>query len=1156
MRSSFVRTLTAVLALLVMLVQGTWVLAGTTGGIAGTVADAQTGRAIAGARISVSSPSQNATTTSDAQGRYGFLSLGPDTYTLTITAPGYQAFSQPGITVIADQTQTFNFTPTRQIAEIGRTRSRSATDLVKPGQTADVYSISGQLSQNTQALGGGNLFQTFSALSSVPGVYVPQGTAYGQNTSAPYIRGGDYSQVGFEFDGIPVNRAFDNYVTNTQGITGQQELQVYNGGIPASSAGEGLSGYINQVIKSGTNPATGSIEGVLGTPSFYHYLRGEYGGASPNRNFSYYVGTTGWNQGFRYGDQFNGGTGLGNGLAVSAFGNFDPANSITIAPYAIGGENDIETRESVGNVHIGIPHHNGDGGRDDIQLLGSVGYQGFHALDSYNDYGGLGSALLNNYGTPAVPYYPAAFVYNGPIYNGFDPSRIGLYTTPFAPTGGPAVPVHVGNTTVYLPEINPNTRGLQENNNGIFKAQYQKNIGSSAYIRIYGYTNYSNWFIYDPPYNGGAWLPFSVIGQRDYELNTHTRGGSLEFADQINSRNLIQGSAQYTYSDVTRANNNTMSGAGYRVQLVDANGFCYNQTTGANVNCYSGNNLTGGYTPANYTGTLAPITGAAAAAGAAYQVTNSGQAVTFNTVTPKFGSVSLSDQMTIGDKLKLDLGLRFNSYIYALSDTGQQAITGGSNALQFVEFNREHCYNAATASITLATAASGFTCPAGTAHVAMSNDYPSQVASTVLEPRVGGTFTISPYDVIRFSGGKYSQPVISAQTQYNRAGDLASYDAVNFYQYGFNTPRHYAPPQVSFNYDLTYEKRLKNSPLSFSATPFFRRTQDQEQSFFLDPRTNFVSGLPVGSLRAFGYELLGRYGDFNRDGISGQVSFAYTNSKIKYSNFPGTNTNVIDLINSSLIGGYNALTSAGGGSPCYNASGTGVGLTGGACAAGTTPNPYYNQPLQPGLDRNQYYSPYDVLPAAASGLFAVGSSNSYEVPYTMTAILQYRKNGLRIVPTVQYDSGFRYGSPFAWQGYDPSQCGGSADTASCVAAGGVIFRPNPYTGRYDSLGEFKSPGTLTLSAQIAKDFSKRLTGTLILTNLYRHCFTRGYAWEQGGSQSCTYGVNGAYVAGGPYLGNGTQPGTTYARIQSDPFGYAPGGFGNPFSAYASLQLKL
>jgi hypothetical protein len=1162
MRKSFARTLIAVLTLLVMLVQGTWVLAGTTGGIAGTVTDAQSGRPVVGARVSVTSPTQNVTTTTDPQGRYGFLSLGPDTYTLAITAPGYQAFTQPGVTVIADQTQTFNFAPTKQISEIGRVRSRSSTDLVKPGQTADVYSISGQLSQNTQALGGGNLFQTFSALSSVPGVYVPQGTQAGQNTAAPYIRGGNYNQVGFEFDGIPVNRAFDNYVTNTQGITGQQELQVYNGGIPASSAGEGLSGYINQVIKTGTSPATGSLEGVLGTPSFYHYLRGEYGGASPNRNFSYYTGLTGWTQFYRYGDQFSGGTGLGNGLGISSFANFDPANSITIAPFAIGAVNDLTTRESVANLHLGLPHRNADTGRDDIQLLGSVGFQGFHTNDSVNDYGGYGpNGLLAAYGAAYPLTYPQTTIYGGPIFTPFDPSRVQTYTYPFAPSGGP---YYFNPKTGQLVGqiIDPNLRGLQENNNGIFKAQYQKNLGSSAYIRLYGYTNYSNWMIYDPPFNGGAYEPFSSIGQRDYELNTHTRGGALEFADQINSRNLIQGSASYVFSDVTRANNNTMTSAGYRVQLRDANGNCYS-AAGVLTNCYKGQNLTGGITPANYTGSVpaVPAGSAAAANGAAYTVVASGRAVTYNRVSPKFGSVSLSDQMSVGEKLKLDLGLRFNSYIYALADTAQQAINGGSNQLLFQNYNQEHCYNPATQSFKQANAPT-FTCPAGFVHTNLTNDYPSKVASTVLEPRLGGTYTLSPYDVIRFSAGSYSQPVISAYVQYNRAGDLASYTATNFYQYGFNTPRHEGSPQTSLNYDLTYEKRFKNSPLSFSLTPFLRRTQDQSQSFFLDPRTNFVSGLNVGTLRAFGYEFLSRYGDFNRDGISGQVSFAYTNSKIKYTNFKGTATatNVIDLINTSLLG-YNKLTSAGGGSPCYDAGGGGVALSDPTCYS---KNPYYNQPLQAGLDRNGYFSPYDVLPAAASGTFAVGSSNSYEVPYTMTAIMQYRKNGLRIVPTLQYDSGFRYGSPFAWQGYDPSQCGSvvdaavipGTDTASCIAAGGVTFRPNPYTGRYDALGEWKSPGTLTLSAQIAKDFSKRVTGTLILTNLYRRCFTRGYAWEQGGDKSCAYVTAASYVAGGAYLGNGTTAGTNYAKIQRDPFGYSPAGFGNPFSAFASLQLKL
>ena len=156
----------------------------------------------------------------------------------------------------------------------------------------------------------------------------------------------------------------------------------------------------------------------------------------------------------------------------------------------------------------------------------------------------------------------------------------------------------------------------------------------------------------------------------------------------------------------------------------------------------------------------------------------------------------------------------------------------------------------------------------------LSNVYPSNVDASVLEPRLGGTYTASPYDVIRFSAGKYSQPSNSAFVQYNNAGDVAAFTASHFFPFGFTTPRHDTGPQLSYNYDLSYEKRLKNAPLSFSLTPFFRRTQHQQQQFFIDPRSAFVSGLNVGTLRAFGYEMLGRYGDFNRDGWSGQVSFA------------------------------------------------------------------------------------------------------------------------------------------------------------------------------------------------------------------------------------------------------------------------------------------
>ncbi len=51
--------------------------------------------------------------------------------------------------------------------------------------------------------------------------------------------------------------------------------------------------------------------------------------------------------------------------------------------------NDLTTRESVLNFHVGLPHRDGQG-RDEIQVLGSVGYQGFHTNDSVNDYGGYG----------------------------------------------------------------------------------------------------------------------------------------------------------------------------------------------------------------------------------------------------------------------------------------------------------------------------------------------------------------------------------------------------------------------------------------------------------------------------------------------------------------------------------------------------------------------------------------------------------------------------------------------------------------------------------------------------------------------------------------------------------------------------------------------
>ncbi len=81
---------------------------------------------------------------------------------------------------------------------------------------------------------------------------------------------------------------------------------MYTGAAPADAEAQGLAGFINQVIKTGTSPGYMSFDGTVGTPTFYHSLQFEAGGATPDRRFSYYVGLGGFNQDHRYIDQQNG----------------------------------------------------------------------------------------------------------------------------------------------------------------------------------------------------------------------------------------------------------------------------------------------------------------------------------------------------------------------------------------------------------------------------------------------------------------------------------------------------------------------------------------------------------------------------------------------------------------------------------------------------------------------------------------------------------------------------------------------------------------------------------------------------------------------------------------------------------------------------------
>jgi hypothetical protein len=307
-------------------------VAGTTGTLGGFVFT-KSGAPIKGARVSAASPSQNAVTTTDVTGHFIFASLIPDDYTVTASAEGYQASSQPGVLVSADSTQQVEFALEPAVRTLARVKvSETTAGLLKPGTTQSMYTITPSLQRTLNVLGGGtSLDQAYSAISAVPGAFVPPGQS-GWNQPI-FLRGGDFNEVGYELDGIPLNRAFDNLPTTSLSTNGQQQLQVYTGGAPADAESHGLAGYVNQVIKTGTVPGFADASLAFGAPAMYNKVSIEGGGATTDRRFTYYFGVSGYNQNFRYIDQFNGALfsqtfGQPFDLAYAAFGPLSPVGAV------------------------------------------------------------------------------------------------------------------------------------------------------------------------------------------------------------------------------------------------------------------------------------------------------------------------------------------------------------------------------------------------------------------------------------------------------------------------------------------------------------------------------------------------------------------------------------------------------------------------------------------------------------------------------------------------------------------------------------------------------------------------------------------------------------------------------------------------------------
>jgi hypothetical protein len=1289
------RAVVAAMLMVAFLFQGTWALAGTTGNIAGNVRDSS-GAPIAGAQVKAVSPSQTATATTDAGGRFTLLSLSPDTYTLNVSKQGYADTSEPGTVVFADQTQQVSVTLAKQLITIGHVTAQGAGSLVKSGVSGDLYSVNATAASKAAVLSGGsNLNNTYSAMATVPGVQVNVGGA-GWTFNAAYVRGQNSYYTGFEYDGIPVNRAFDNYNASTESSLGLQELQVYTGGGPSSVASAGTAGFINQVIKTGTFPGFASGLLGIGTDAFYHSAQVEVGGATPDRNFSYYAAFSGNNQAFRFINPQNAGDLMEpNGLFSGPTGGFSPGYSgcrtatcqgvkascpLLASPFSDPSipaqgcwgyynglaplTSEITDRENVVNFHFGIPKKNGL--RDDVQLLWSASALNNWSYGSINDIGtSVQQFGWNEFGAPyAAPLCNQAIPVSNGSVNGCA-ARPGTgylayadniaYNLPFGTTiatnasnikfpqvyFAPDTPAHpyLGGIPTFGTSLNS-----YQNTTGITKLQYTFALSQSAYLRAYGYTFYSDWLQVAPVF-GATFQGVPSLPAAQYQLITHTAGGALEFNDQINDQNLIGANANYSQATVNRFNNSSaIAGTSSPIGYMSTKGgkfTCFDPSSGGVVPCISSGyqqvTATGGIVataPAWRGSAIGGPTGFAAAgtpaarAGASWDTLWSGNATgAQNNVQPRFFNASLSDQWRPNDKILVNAALRYDDFTYDLPDSAtaatqfyasqtanftcilkstnqvlQAPLAPGQVPPASAVYVNGDC-NTAARNIAPSGPHSGWVHPNGTVQDGVTAPNftaasPSSYSLNYWQPRVSATYTQNPDTVWRLSAGRYTQPPISASVQYlSASGDNRSLWN-NMMNLGFYSPFHPIPGISSAQYDMSFEKHLHGTDMSFKLSPFYTWVNQWQQQTFIG--AGFVTQVPVGVNRNYGMEFQFNKGDFSRDGLSGQFAFTWTNSKVQFQNEPlssgGTVPNTTIQLN-QVIAQYNSLTKSGGGSPCYRnavaVSCSAKPITIGSQTFDVIQNPYYNQPSQGELDPNGWYNPYTT--AIAPNLN--GAVTSYISPLVSSLIVNYRHHKLAVTPSLQFQSGGFYGSPLDINGIDPRTCmlnsAGSGITKvspktnplQCnylatnplLGAGtgqfGYFYIPNPQTGHFAAIGSYQNPSLFTGNLQLTYEATPKLTVTLTGANIFHTCFGGSSepwtAANQPGPNICGYFPAGGVLNSTIYPANfynGTGINDFAANKVHTPFqqSYFPvtgnnGGIGGalqPFNLYITAQMKL
>ncbi|HKS71851.1 MAG TPA: carboxypeptidase regulatory-like domain-containing protein [Terriglobales bacterium] len=234
--------------------------------ITGVVADSA-GAVIPGAQVKITSQSTNASLTfaTDSQGYFTSVPINPDTYSVTVAAPGFKTQTQAGVVLKVQDRLNLNFK--MAVGEVTQTVEVTTAIPTINTQTSSLGQVLEAKTLTAMPLNGRNYLQ-LAGLSA--GVVE---TGMGRNSQTNGNTGGSSGQPGqvtfaadgsrgtlnnFILDGID-NNSNDNggLVINTQ-VDALQEFKIQTSSYSAEFGRSG-GAVINAVTKSGTNSYHGNL---------------------------------------------------------------------------------------------------------------------------------------------------------------------------------------------------------------------------------------------------------------------------------------------------------------------------------------------------------------------------------------------------------------------------------------------------------------------------------------------------------------------------------------------------------------------------------------------------------------------------------------------------------------------------------------------------------------------------------------------------------------------------------------------------------------------------------------------------------------------------------------------------------------------------------